>query len=64
MEVITSDDIDAINSLINILKLNNIDVIVCNINPYSASIIFHFIENIDFKTSLNIQSAIDDYKHR
>ena len=64
LEVITSDDIKYIQSLVNMFRLNNIDVIVCNINPYSASILFHFIDEITFKTALDVQSAIDVFKNK
>lgn len=63
-ETITSDDIKFIQKLINMLKLNNIFVVVCNFNVYSASIIFHFIDEINFQTALDTQSAMNVIKNR
>lgn len=60
-ETISSNDISRVERLIKILKLNNIATIVCGINPYSASILLHFINEVKFKTSLNIQSAINAF---
>lgn len=62
--IITSDDIKFIESIEKVLKLNNIKTIVCNINPSSASILFHFIDEVKFRTELNIQSAIDAIKNK
>lgn len=62
-EVITTEDISFIKKLIEILKLNNIEAIVCNFNIHSAAIIFHFIDEITFKTELNVQKAIDVIKN-
>ncbi|QDF30254.1 hypothetical protein [Halarcobacter anaerophilus] len=61
-DVISSEDIAFIEKLVQILKLHNIEVIVCNFNVYSASILFHFVENISFKTELNVQKAMDAIK--
>lgn len=63
-ETITTTDIKFIEKVVDIFKLNNIYVIVCNINVYSASILFHFIDDISFPTTLDIQSAIDVIKSR
>jgi len=62
-DIISSEDIIFIEKLVHILKLHHIDVIVCNFNVYSASIIFHFIDDISFKTELNVQKAIDVIKN-
>ena len=62
-DVITSDDIKFIQSLVDMFKLNNIKVVVCNFNPYSASILFYFIDDVIFETALDVQSAIDVLKN-
>ncbi|RXK11559.1 hypothetical protein CP965_13545 [Halarcobacter mediterraneus] len=62
-DVITSENISYIEKLISMLKLNDIDVIVCNFNVYSASILFHFIDEVSFKTELNIQKAVNAIKN-
>ena len=62
-DTITSSDIKVIGLLIDMFKLNNIKVIVCGINPYSASMIFHFIDEINFQTSLDVQSALDEFNN-
>ena len=62
-EIISSEDIEFIEKLVKILKLNNVEVIVCNFNVYSASIIFHFIDHISFNTTLDVQKAIDAFKN-
>jgi hypothetical protein len=59
LEIIITDDIHLLIRLVNMLKLNNIKVIVTNFNIYSASILFHFIDEIPFQTALDVQSAID-----
>ena len=58
-EIITSELINYVSKLVNILKLNNISSIVCGINEYSASIIFHFVDEINFPTTLDVQSALN-----
>jgi len=63
LNVISSEDIAFIEKLIAMLKLNDIDVIVCNFNVYSASILFHFIDEVSFKTELNIQKALNAIKN-
>ena len=63
-EILTTDDIKFIEQLVSILKLNNIRVVICNINVYSASILFHFIDNISFETALDIQSAMNVIKSK
>jgi len=63
-EVITTQEIKFIEKIINILKLNSIESIVCNFNTYSASIIFHFINEINFKTALDVEDAIDGLKSK
>ena len=63
-ELITSKTINFITTFVNILKLNNIKTIVCGFNVHSASIIFHFIEDINFKTTLDVQSAINAIEHK
>ena len=63
-ETITSDDINFIQKLVDVCKLNNIFVVVCNFNVYSASILFHFIDDINFKTALDTQSAMNVIKNR
>ncbi len=62
-DVISSENITFIEKIIGILKLNAIDVIVCNFNVYSASILFHFIDEITFKTELNVQKAVNAIKN-
>ena len=61
IEVITSRDIENIEKIVSILKLNGIDTVVCGINPYSASVIFSFIDNINFYTALDIRGAFDTF---
>lgn len=64
LELITSQVIHFINKLVNVLKLNNVHTIVCGFNVYSASIIFHFIDEISFETTLNVQSALDAIENK
>ena len=57
-EIITTDDIKLIESLVAIFKLSNLPVIVCDFSVFNASILFHFIENVSFETALDVESAI------
>jgi hypothetical protein len=63
-EMITTDDIKLIESLVAIFKLHNLQSIVCDFNVLSASILFHFVENISFETSLDVESAINVFKNK
>jgi len=63
IDVIQSKDIKNIEMLIKLFHFNNITTIVCGINAYSSAIIFHFLDDFDFKTALNIQRAINDFKN-
>jgi len=63
-DVVTSLDIKFIEGLVSMLKLNNIFVVVCNFNPQSASILFHFIDEVKFETTLDVQSAIDVFQNK
>lgn len=62
-EIITTDDIKLIESLVAIFKLNNLHTIVCDFNVLSASILFHFVDKISFHTSLDVESAIHVFKN-
>ena len=62
-KVITSDDIKAIETFENLFRLNNCDVIVCNISVESASIIFYFVDEVKFKTVLDIENAINAFQN-
>ncbi len=62
-EIITTDDIKLIESLVAIFKLNNLHTIVCDFNVLSASILFHFVDTISFETSLDTESAINVFKN-
>lgn len=61
--VIQQADIKNIDLLVKLFKFNNVDTIVCGINAYSASVLFHFLDDFSFKTALNIQRAIDDFEY-
>ncbi len=63
-EVITSPIIKSIEKFVNILKLNNIKTIICGFSVESASIIFHFVDEVNFDTALNVQSALDVIKNK
>lgn len=63
IDIIQAKDIENIELLVKLFQFNNITTIVCGINAYSSSIIFHFLDDFDFKTALNIQRAIDDFKN-
>ena len=63
IDIIQVKDIKNIEKLTKLFQFNNIDTIVCGINAYSASVIFHFLDDFYFKTALNIQRAIDDFKN-
>ncbi len=63
-EIVTTDDIKLIESLVAIFKLGNLMSIVCDFNISSASIIFHFIDTVSFKTSLDVESAINVFKNK
>ena len=63
-EFITSEHITFIHQIVDVYKLNNISSIVCNFNIYSASILFHFIDDVQFQTALDIQSAIDVFENQ
>lgn len=64
LQIITSETIKFLDKIVNILKLNNIETIVCGFNVESASILFHFIDEIKFNTTLNVESALDAIKHK
>lgn len=63
VDIIQQQDIKDIDILVKLFKFNNITTIVCGVNAYSASVLFHFLDEFHFKTALNIQRAIDDFKH-
>lgn len=63
VDVIQAEDIRDIEMLVKLFNFNNITTIVCGINAYSSAVIFHFLDDFDFKTALNIQRAIDDFKN-
>lgn len=63
VDLIQAKDIKGIETLVKLFKFNNINTIVCGINAYSSSVIFHFLDDFHFKTALNIQRAIDDFKN-
>ena len=63
-DVITSDDINFVESLVKIFKLNNFKTIVCGFNVQSASILFHFIDSVSFETVLDVESAIHVFKNK
>ncbi|MDD2699150.1 MAG: hypothetical protein PHF17_10145 [Arcobacteraceae bacterium] len=62
-EIITTDDIKLIESLVNIFKLNNLHSIVCDFSVFNASILFHFIDSISFQTTLDMESAVNVFKY-
>lgn len=64
INLIQAKDIKDIEMLVKLFQFNNIKTIVCGINAYSSSVIFHFLDDFDFQTALNIQRAIDDFKNR
>jgi len=63
VDVISQNNIKQIETLVQLLQFNNIQTIVCGVNAYSASVLFHFLDNFNFKTALNIQRAIDDFQN-
>jgi len=62
-EIVTTDDIKLVESLVKIFKLNNIKTIVCGFNVSSVAIIFHFIDTINFETRLDVESAMNVFKN-
>ena len=62
-DIIQQQDIKNIDILVKQFKFNNIKTIVCGVNAYSASVLFHFLDDFKFQTALNIQRAIDDFKY-
>jgi hypothetical protein len=60
-EVISHRDIQLIEKIIHVFKLNNIRSIVCGINPYSAGLIPHFSDTISFQVTLGIKEALDAF---
>ena len=63
-EIVTSETIDFLEKLVDILKLNNVETIVCGFNVESASILFHFVDNIKFNTALDVGSALDAIEYK
>ena len=63
-EVVTTDDIKKIEAFVKLFKLNSCEAVVCNINIESASILFHFIEDVNFQTALDIESAVNVLENR
>lgn len=63
VDIIQQQDIKNIDILVKLFTFNNITTIVCGVNAYSASILFHFLDDFKFQTALNIQRAIDDFKY-
>ncbi|WP_024953616.1 hypothetical protein [Sulfurospirillum arcachonense] len=61
LEIVTSDDIQRIEKITKGLHLSGISSIVCGFSPYCAAMIFSFIDNVSFETSLNIKGAIDAF---
>jgi len=61
IKILKVDDIKRIERLIKLLKLNDIFSIICNINPNSISVIVHFIDKINFRATLNVQRALDEF---
>ncbi len=62
-DIIQQKDIKYMDTLVSLFKFNNIKTIVCGINATSASVLFHFLDDFKFQTALNVQRAIDDFKH-
>lgn len=63
-EVITLKDINDIEKIVDILKLNRIKSIVCGISPYCAAVLVHFVDEIGFSTTLGIKEAIDVFQNQ
>jgi len=63
-EFVTSETIEFISKTVNVLNLNNIRSIVCGFNVQTASVIFHFIEKVEFQTTLDVQRALDVIESR
>ena len=63
-EIVTSETINFLEKLVDILKLNNVETIVCGFNVESASILFHFVDNIKFNTALDVESALDAIEYK
>jgi len=58
-EVLSSYDILEVEKLVLLLKLNNIKSVVCGILPQCASTLPHFVEDVNFQTTLGIKEALD-----
>ncbi|MGA1939075.1 hypothetical protein [Arcobacter sp. YIC-310] len=61
IDVLTSSDIQSVQKIVDTLHLNGVKSIVCGINPYSASLIYTFIDKIKFTTTLDVKGAIDAF---
>ncbi|WP_196138095.1 hypothetical protein [Aliikangiella sp. G2MR2-5] len=57
-EYITSENVYALQKLIDVLEISGISVCVCGFDAVSASIIFTFVDDIYFSTALDVRNAI------
>lgn len=63
-EFVTSQTIEFISKTVSVLNLNNSRSIVCGFNVQTAAVIFHFIDQVEFQTALDVQSALDVIESR
>lgn len=64
IDVITSADIQNIEKTVTLFTLSGAQSIVCGINPYSAALIFSFVDEIKFESQLGVEEALDAFANR
>jgi hypothetical protein len=64
LEFILSKDIEWLEQFVNFLKIGNISSIICGFSVSNASMIFNFVDKVNFKTALNIEEALNEHRDK
>lgn len=63
IDVLTSEDIDKLLTLITLLKLGGAECMVCGLSPLSIAVLVNFIDDIPLPSALNVERAIHALSH-
>ncbi|EJF07212.1 hypothetical protein ThvES_00006880 [Thiovulum sp. ES] len=64
LEFILSKDIEWLERFVDFFKIGNISSILCGFTVSNASMIFNFVDEVSFKTALNIEDALHAHRDK
>jgi hypothetical protein len=62
IEFILSGHIDVLEKINRFFKITNTSVIFSGFSISTATMLFHFVESVSFRTALNVEEAIHEFK--